>query len=371
MGFWKNLWAVLRSPDIVAELESERTARQQLYATLTDTRNELEKTDTNAFLLERKLERTTAKLDACQAAVRSLCSQPPSAEELQQIYEAIAPAQDEYGFSLYFAAKNLTGIDVPSHFPYEENQGVFESAKGSLLLRYLTAARFGAVTWEIVPGTCYEKAVLGTVDTSAPEYQAFERQLYEKALEWLGFEGISTPSQRLGTREEKTTELKLYSPLCGELAEPEYDDPQPLDGRDLAVFQNAILCGIEDEQMPEEEDRGLMTYFDGPDAVNEKVVSIFPSVEEVGGELYGVAICRISGTLSTGELAELKEYCRCQYNDSWGEGLAQRPRRTEQGDLYVSFYVDSSDSILTKEELSAEKLPDRAPRQPMRGGEAR
>ena len=60
MGFWKNLWAVLRSPGIVAELEQERAARQQLYATLTDTRTELEKTDTDASLLERKLERTTA-----------------------------------------------------------------------------------------------------------------------------------------------------------------------------------------------------------------------------------------------------------------------------------------------------------------------
>ena len=82
-------------------------------------------------------------------------------------------------------------------------------------------------------------------------------------------------------------------------------------------------------------------------------------------------VSRISGTLSADELAELKEYCQCQYNDCWGEDFAKRPRRTEHGDLCVSFYVDSSDSILTKEELSAEKLPDRAPRQPMRGGEAR
>ena len=119
------------------------------------------------------------------------------------------------------------------------------------------------------------------------------------------------------------------------------------------------------------EERGLMAGFDGSDTVNEKVVSIFPSVEVVDGKLYGVAVCRISGTLSADELAELKECCQCQYNDCWGEDFTKRSHRTEQGDLCVSFYVDSSDSILTKEELSAEKLPDRAPRQPMRGGEAR
>lgn len=369
MGFWKNLWAVLRSPGIVAELEQERAARQQLYATLTDTRNELEKTDTDASLLERKLERTTAKLDACQAAVRSLCSQPPSGEELRQIYGAIAPAQDEYGFSLYFAAKNITDIDVPSYFPYEENQGMFESAQGPLLLRYLTAARFGAVTWEIVPGTSYEKAVLGTVDTSTPEYQAFERQLYEKTLEWMGFQDITAPRQELDVREDHITELKLYSPLSGGMRDPEYDKMEPLDGRDLVGFQAVILHAIKDEQTPEEEDRGLMAFFDGSDAVNEKVISVFPSVEEVDGELYGVAVCQIRGTLSAGELAELKEYCQCQYNDAWGEGFSQRPRRTEHGELYVSFWQDNSTGILTRNELETVRASSRTSRQQKNRGE--
>ena len=359
MGFWKNLRAVLRSPDIVAELEGERAARQQLYAALSDANNELEKTDTDVFLLERKLERTATQLDACQTAIRTLCSQPPSTEELKRIYDAIAPAQDEFGFSLYFAAKDLTGIDVPSHFPYEDNRGLFEDAKGPLLLRYLVAAQFGAVTWEIVPGTCHEKAILGTVDTSAPEYRAFEGKLYEKALEWMGFQDIIAPGQ----------ELKLYSRLSGELTVPGCD-PQPLDGSDLAEFRTVILQGIEDGWTRSEEERGLMADFDGSDAVNEKVVSMFPFVEEVDGELYGVAVCRISGTLSAGELAELKEYCQAQYNDAWGESFAQHPRRTRHGDLHVSFYVDSSDSILTKDEMAA-GLPGRAPHRPTRGGDAR
>lgn len=353
MGFWKNLWAVLRSPDIVAELERARTAQEQLSAALSDASNELEKRDTDSFLLERKLERTATQLGASQAAIRSLCAQPPSTENLKRIYDAIAPAQDEFGFGLYFAAKDLTGIDVPSYFPYEDNRGLFEDAKGPLLLRYLIAARFGAVTWEIVPGTCHERAVLGTVDISAPEYRMFEHQLYEKTLEWIGFHDVLAVGQ----------ELKLYSRLSGELTEPGYDGPRPLDGNDLAEFQTEILHGIEDGQMRSEEERGLMAYFDGSDAVNEKVVSLFPAVEVIDGELYGVAVCRISGTLSAGELTELKEYCQSQYNDCWGEGFAQCPRRTRHGDLYVSFYVDNADSILTKEELDTGKLPIRAPRQ--------
>ena len=70
-------------------------------------------------------------------------------------------------------------------------------------------------------------------------------------------------------------------------------------------------------------------------------------------------------------MAELKEYCHAQYNDAWGEGFAQRPRRTEYGDLYVSFYTDSSSSILTKEEMETAKTPSRAHSQPKRGGDAR
>lgn len=111
-------------------------------------------------------------------------------------------------------------------------------------------------------------------------------------------------------------ELKLYSPLRAELEEepvrewidePELSIPMPLTGDDLAApeFHAAILKGIEDEQGPEESERGLMTYFDGSDAVNEKVISVFPSVEEVDGRLYGVAVCQLKEALILGEVAEL------------------------------------------------------------------
>lgn len=353
MGFWKNLQAVLRSPDIVAELEQERAARQQLSDTLVNVEAELDATEMDAALLQQTLERTATQLGACQSAILALCSQPPSTEELLQIYDALAPSIDPRSFELYNAAKKLTEIDVPSFFPYEDNRGLFEEMDGRQLLCWLTAAHFHAVDWMVVPGTTYERATLREVDTSSLEYRAFQRELYGKALERMGFHDVVAIGQ----------ELKLYSRLSGELTMPGCG-PQPLDGNDLAEFRTVILQGIEDGRTPEEEERGLMADFDGSDAVNEKVISMFPSVEEVDGELYGVAVCRISGALSAGELAELKEYCHAQYNDAWGEGFAQRPRRTRHGNLHVSFYVDSSASILTKEELNTGRLPIRAPRQP-------
>ena len=60
------------------------------------------------------------------------------------------------------------------------------AADGRQLLRYLTAAYFQAVSWEIVPGTTYERAILQEVDTSTPEYRAFEKQIYEAALRRMG-----------------------------------------------------------------------------------------------------------------------------------------------------------------------------------------
>lgn len=208
MGFWKNLRAVLAHPDIVRELEMERTTCQQLSRALATAEDEWGKADTDAFLLEGKLERTATQLDSCQAALRALCSRPPSNEELKRIYEAAAPVQDPHGFGLYFAAKILTKIEISTCFPYEENRGLFEDAKGPELLRYLIAARFGAVTWEIVPGTTYEKAVLGEVDVSAPEYREFERAIYARALEWAGLGDILTPEKDKQRPEHQKSEQK-------------------------------------------------------------------------------------------------------------------------------------------------------------------
>ena len=213
----------------------------------------------------------------------------------------------------------------------------------------------------VVPSTTYERAALRKVDTFSPEYRAFQRELYGKALERMGFQDVLAPGQ----------ELKLYSRLSGQLTMPGYDGPQSLDSNDLVKFRTMILQWIEDGRTPEEEERSLMDGVDGSDAVNEKVVSIFPSVEAVDGELYGIAVCRISGVLSAGELAELKKYCQSQYNDAWGEGFAQRLRRTEHGDLYVSFWRDNSVNILTKEEMEIARAPSPPMHQQKWGGNAK
>lgn len=110
-------------------------------------------------------------------------------EKLKWFYKQVSPQNDPDGFQLYFASQEITGIrHLWEEFPYEDTCGCFEFADGRQLLRYLTAAYFQAVSWETVPGTTYERAILQEVDISTPEYQAFEKQLYAQALEQMGFQ---------------------------------------------------------------------------------------------------------------------------------------------------------------------------------------
>lgn len=371
MGLRDIIQAIQEYPAARAELEVARLELRQAQQALEQSEQDRESLSLELSEQKDHTDFLSHKAAALQDALNGFCPRLSTPEELKRFYNTISPSMDESGFTLYHMAKDLTGIDVPSCFPYEDNRGIFEVMEGHQLLDWLIAVHFQAVEWEIIPGSTYESAALQEVDTSTPEYQAFEKQLYGKVLERMGFQDILAPDQEMSALEDKTTELKLYSPLSGELVKEEYDDPEALDGAELKWFENTIRQGIEDEQMPEGEERGLMAYFDGSDAVNEKVVSLVPSVEEVDNRLYGVAVCQINGTLTPDELKELKEYCRAQYADGWGEGFSQRPRRTEYGDLYINLWPDSGAFVLTREEMGTAKTSSRAPHQPKRGGDAR
>lgn len=371
MGLRDIIRAIREYPTIHAELE---TARFELRQTRQALEQGTQEQDSLRLTLEKQKDYTeflSGKAEALQEALTEFCPKLSTPGDMKRFYDTISPSIDASGFTLYRVAKELTGIDVSWLFSYEDNRGLFEVMDGHQLMGWLTAAHFQAVDWTPLPGTTYESATLLEVDTSTPEYQAFEKQLYTKVLERMGFQDVLAPNQDVSVIGDKTTELKLYSRLCGELRKQEHDDPRTLDGGDLVEFQAEILRKIEGDPTLKDEIRGLMACFDGSDAVNKKVVSLFPSVEVINGELYGVAVCKISGTLSPGELKELKEYCQSQYNDVWGEDFVQHPQNTERGDLYVSFYTDNSTSILTKEEMELSRTHNRSQHQLKRGGDAR
>ena len=177
-----------------SELGQSRETCESLWLTLD------EQKDYTKFL--------SSKAEALQAALDAFCPRLSTPEELKRFYDAISPDMDPSGFTLYRMAKELTGIDVPSCFPYEDNRGLFEEMSGHSLLDWLTAVHFRAVDWDIIPGSTYESATLREVDTSTSEYQAFEKQLYAKVLERMGFQSLLGPEQEAGA----ITELKQHSP---------------------------------------------------------------------------------------------------------------------------------------------------------------
>ena len=117
------------------------------------------------------------------------------------IYRKFAAQLDEDGFRLYRAAQRITCFQPYDAFPYEDNRGPFETADGHTLLRYLEAAHFDAVTWEIVPGTTYERAILGKVDTTTAEYRAFREVICADALGRMGLGHL------LKTKEKEVKEV--------------------------------------------------------------------------------------------------------------------------------------------------------------------
>ena len=144
------------------------------------------------------------KVETLKKTLASFCPALDSAEQLQRFYDSIAPDFDEGGFRLYDAALAIFGnSNLSGEFPYEDNCGVFDFADGRQLLKYLTALHFQAIKWEVVPGTPYEKATLLEVDTSTPEYRAFEKKLYTQVLCDLGFHDLLPQEQEQQKAKQK------------------------------------------------------------------------------------------------------------------------------------------------------------------------
>ena len=93
-------------------------------------------------------------------------------------------------------------------------------------------------------------------------------------------------------------ELKLYFPLHGDLyTRNEWgdlvDDPEELVGSDLAPYLGDIREALQENQLPEEQERGLMHWYGESDALSWKVKSAFFDVELHDGQLWGVADCQL------------------------------------------------------------------------------
>lgn len=158
-------------------LKSEQKKNEQLFDELMAAQHSLEEVNQEMAALGHKNRVLQTAIYMAHPTLKTL-------EGMKQFYEKVAPALDPDSYWLHREAAHITGIDVYSYYPYEDSKGAFAMMKGQQLMRYLEAAYFGAVKWEIV-GHTYEKATLLPVDTTTKEYRDYETRLYAKTLDRL------------------------------------------------------------------------------------------------------------------------------------------------------------------------------------------
>ena len=153
-------------------------------------------------------------------------------------------------------------------------------------------------------------------------------------------------------------EVKFYCPLkIAQISEEDdewedySDEPVDLPSYCAVTAAGDINLAIEEYASSCEETRGIMAYLGDREQLG-KVYSIFPSVERIDNDLYGVFTCQLYDDLDSYELEALRLELSGQASDGWGEGFEQREIETDDcGKLYVSFYGAPNWSMKTEEEL--------------------
>lgn len=147
--------------------------------------------------------------------------------------------------------------------------------------------------------------------------------------------------------------LKIFSYPQYDCSEDEREDISP---REAVAYEDTILAAIAKENRHFENDRGLAEYIHD-EALNKKVYSLYPSVEVVDGELWGVMTAGITEALSGEEITELLNFVVGQNADGWGEGFEQRPIKTPDGEIYVSFWNSDNYFLKPEQELKQKEAP--------------
>lgn len=151
-------------------------------------------------------------------------------------------------------------------------------------------------------------------------------------------------------------ETKLYCPLYVVAEPPDYDsDMLEVPASQLAKYADSINKKIKTSLTDvDEKHRGLIAWTDDLN-LDHKVLSVFPSVENRGGELYGVMTVKSYGELSKAELISLTDEITGQLSDGWGESFEQNEVRLDGCKYFISFW--NSDYFYLKPETEVFHQP--------------
>lgn len=141
--------------------------------------------------------------------------------------------------------------------------------------------------------------------------------------------------------------VNYYCPLQVRMTDEEYGDWYEVDNGYALDNERAIRELLQKEQNEDLND--IADYFDGSESAKAKIVSAVWDVQEVNGELFGVIRTGLREVLSPAEEREWIDELIGQAADGFGEGLEQRPIRTADGEIYVSFWNSGSDYFMENE----------------------
>lgn len=203
--------------------------------------------------------------------------------------------------------------------------------------------------------------------------------LLKCACETLGdcpeIAACSLSGSTIQAAKKSLVETKLYCPLYVVAEPPDYDsDMFEVPASQLAKYADNINKKIKATLTDDDEKlRGLIAWTDDPD-LDHKVRSVFPSVENRGGELYGVMTVTSYGELSNAELIFLTdeitgqlsvvahihvknswESVVCATTSGWGESFEQNEVRLDGCKYFISFW--NSDYFYLKPEAEVFHQP--------------
>ena len=149
------------------------------------------------------------------------------------------------------------------------------------------------------------------------------------------------------TEELISVTVNYYCPLQIHMTDEEYGDWYEVDNGYGVAHEEAIRELVKREQ--ERDLHNMEDYFDGSAGAKAKLVSAVWDVQEVGGELYGVIRTGLREPFSPEEEKEWIDELTGQAADGFGEGLEQPGIKTDDGDIYVSFWHSGNDYFMENE----------------------
>ena len=150
--------------------------------------------------------------------------------------------------------------------------------------------------------------------------------------------------------------VNYYCPLQIHMTDEEYGDWLEVDNGYGIANEDAIRELVKHEQ--DCDLHNMADYFNGSTGARAKLISADWDVQEVGGELYGVIRTSLREPFSPEEEQEWIEELIGQAADGFGEGLEQREIKTDDGDIYVSFWHSGDDYFMENEKDFRQRMSD-------------